>query len=100
MFLFCSIARAQMNDAGGGLGAGGLDNSTNGQNLGSGSDSQNGVVGNAMRRGCIDPSDPNADDSGLPPCTSSDDNNDSDQTGQATPSTLSGGPAGATASPA
>ena len=50
-----------------------------------------------MRRGCVDPSDPNADESGLPPCTNSDNNDDSDsdQSSQGTPSTLSGGAAGA-----
>ncbi len=51
---------------------------------------RNGPVNNTMRRGCADPADPSAADSGLPPCTNSD-NNDSEQS---TPSTLSGGPAG------
>src|SRR5689334_4821682 len=96
VLLFCSAARAQMNDSSGGLGGGGgMDSSANGPNSGSDSDSQNGAVGNAMRRGCIDPSDPNAADSGLPPCTNSDGNAESDQPAQAAPSTLSGGAAGA-----
>ena len=102
--LFFSIARAQMNDSSGGAmgGDGGLDNSSgaaNGQNYGADSDSQNGAVSNTMRRGCVDQGDPNAADSGLPPCTSanSDTNNDSDQQGQAGPSTLSGGLSGGAA---
>ena len=55
-----------------------------------------------MRRGCVDPSDPNAADSGLPPCTNSDNSgdSDSDQSSQGNPSTLSGGAAGAGGSPA
>ena len=96
--LFFSIARAQMNDSGGGAlsGDGGLDPSggaASGQNYGVDSDSQNGAVSNPMRRGCVDPGDPNAADSGLPPCTSanSDTNSDSEQPAQAGPSTLSGG---------
>ncbi|MGC2302743.1 SLBB domain-containing protein [Candidatus Binatus sp.] len=94
--LFCSTARAQMNDSGGGAlggGAGGYDSS------GADSDSQNGAVGNTMRRGCVDPSDPNADESGLPPCTNSDNSDDSDQSSQGNPSTLSGGVSGMTGSP-
>ena len=49
-----------------------------------------------MRRGCVDPNDPNADESGLPPCTNSnsDNNDDSDQSSQGNPSTLSGGAPG------
>ena len=48
-----------------------------------------------MRRGCVDPGDPNAADSGLPPCASANsDNNDSEQPNQSAPSTLSGGAAG------
>jgi protein involved in polysaccharide export with SLBB domain len=95
---FFSAARAQMNDSGGGAlgGGGGLDPSSGaaGQNYGSDSDSQNGAVGNTMRRGCVDPSDPNAEDSGLPPCTSSDNSDDSNQSSQGTSSTLSGGAPG------
>ena len=66
VILFFSAARAQMSDSGGGAlgGAGGLDPYGGAAN-GSDSGSQNGAVGNTMRRGCVDPSDPNADDSGL-----------------------------------
>ena len=101
--LFFSIARAQMNDSSGGAlgGDGGLDPSSGAAN-GSDSDSQNGAVSNTMRRGCVDPGDPNAADSGLPPCTSanSDTNNDSEQPAQGTSSTLSGGAAGMSGSSA
>jgi protein involved in polysaccharide export with SLBB domain len=94
LFITCS-AYAQMNDSSGGaLGgaAAGADNSdgtTNG-------DSQNGPVNNTMRRGCADASDPNAADSGLPPCTNSNSNSNSDssESDQVAPSTLSGGTAG------
>jgi protein involved in polysaccharide export with SLBB domain len=93
--LFSSVARAQMGDSGGAaLGAGGLD--TSGGEA-SPDDSQNGAVSNTMRRGCIDPNDPNAADSGLPPCTNSDTGSDESQGGQ---STLSGGAAGPGASTA
>jgi protein involved in polysaccharide export with SLBB domain len=95
VILFFSTARAQMNDSGGGAlgggaGAGGYDPS----NADGGS--PNGSVGNTMRRGCVDPNDPNADESGLPPCTNSnsDNNDDSDQSSQGNPSTLSGGAPG------
>src|SRR6202030_4056029 len=92
ILLFFSTARAQMNDSNSGAlgGAGGLDPSS------ADSDSQqNGVVGNTMRRGCVDPTDPNADESGLPPCTNNSDNNDnSNQSSPGTSSTLSGGSAG------
>ena len=95
VILFFSTARAQMNDSGGGAlgggaGAGGYDPSN------ADGDSQNGAVGNTMRRGCVDPNDPNADESGLPPCTNSnsDNNDDSDQSSQGNPSTLSGGAPG------
>jgi hypothetical protein len=95
VILFFSTARAQMNDSGGGAlgggaGAGGYDPS----NADGGS--PNGAVGNTMRRGCVDPNDPNADESGLPPCTNSnsDSSDDSDQSSQGNPSTLSGGAAG------
>ncbi len=96
--LFFSTARAQMNDSSGGAlgGAGGLDPYSGAAN-GSDSGSQNGAVSNTMRRGCVDPSDPNADESGLPPCTSSDNadnNDDSNQSSQGTSSTLSGGAPG------
>ena len=81
-----------MNDSGGGAlgggaGAGGYDPSN------ADGDSPNG---NTMRRGCVDPNDPNADESGLPPCTNSnsDNNDDSDQSSQGNPSTLSGGAGG------
>jgi polysaccharide export outer membrane protein len=91
VILFFSAARAQMNDSGGGAlngGAGGFDpSSTDG-------DSQNGAAANTMRRGCVDASDPNADQSGLPPCNS-DSVDDSNQSSQGTSSTLSGGAAGA-----
>ncbi len=105
VLLFFSAARAQMNDSDGGALGGGSDpsdGSAAGQNFGSDSDSQNGSVGNTMRRGCVDPSDPNAADSGLPPCTNSDNSgdSDSDQSSQGNPSTLSGGAAGAGGSPA
>jgi protein involved in polysaccharide export with SLBB domain len=88
VLLFCSTARAQTNDSSGGApggGAGGYDPSS------ADGDSQNGVVGNTMRRGCVDPSDPNANESGLPPCTNSDNSVESNQPSQGNPSTLSGG---------
>src|SRR3984957_7576682 len=98
VLLFFSAARAQMNDSSGGaLGAGGLDPYSGAAN-GSDSGSQNGAVSNTMRRGCVDASDPNADESGMPPCTSSDNsdsNDDSNQSSQGTSSTLSGGSPGA-----
>jgi polysaccharide export outer membrane protein len=91
VILFFSAARAQMNDSGGGaLGGAGYSDPSSAD-----SDSQNGAVGNTMRRGCVDQSDPNADESGLPPCTNSDSNGDSNQSSQGTSSTLSGGAAGA-----
>ncbi len=98
MLFFVSAARAQMNDSnGGGLGVAGVSDSSGGaaggQNFGADGDSQNGAVSNTIRRGCVDPSDPNAADSGLPPCTNSD-SNDSGQPAQSGSSTLSGGAAG------
>ena len=102
-FLFSSVARAQTGNSGGaslggtalGGAAGGLDGSNgapNAQNDGTDSDSSQGAVSNAMHRGCVEPSDPNAANSGLPPCANSlDDNGDSDEPAQAGPSTLSGG---------
>ena len=78
---------AQVSDAGatglsgGGLGGVGAQDSTD-------ENSQSGAVGDTMRRGCVNPGDPNAADSGLPPCAAS---GDSDQ---AVPSTLSGGSTG------
>jgi protein involved in polysaccharide export with SLBB domain len=80
-----------MNDSSGGAlgGASGSSDSSDGAANG---DSQNGAVNNTMRRGCADPSDPNAADSGLPPCTNS--NSDSSESDQVAPSTLSGGTAG------
>jgi protein involved in polysaccharide export with SLBB domain len=82
VLLIASGARAQMNDSGGGAlgGAGGLDSSEG--------DSQDGAVNDTMRQGCANAGDPNAADSGLPPCTNSDNNDSAAQPG---PSTLSGG---------
>jgi protein involved in polysaccharide export with SLBB domain len=99
VILFISAPRAQMNDASSGAlggGAGGYDPSN------ADGDSQNGAVGNTMRRGCVDQSDPNADESGLPPCTNSnsDNNDDSNQSSQGNPSTLSGGAPGMSGSSA
>jgi hypothetical protein len=111
LLFFFSAARAQMNDSGGALGGGGLGGGAmdgSGSTVGSGttmnapdansdSDSENGPVNNTMRRGCADPNDPNSADSGLPPCTNSDDSSASgqgSQGGQETQpaqSTLSGG---------
>ena len=111
LLFFFSAARAQMNDSGGALGGGGLGggamdgsgstvgsgNTMNAPDANSDSDSENGPVNNTMRRGCADPNDPNSADSGLPPCTNSDDSSASgqgSQGGQETQpaqSTLSGG---------
>ena len=104
MLFFVSAARAQMNDSnGGGLGAAGISDSSggaaSGQNFGADGDSQNGAVSNTIRRGCVDPTDPNAADSGLPQCTNSD-GNDSGQPAQSGSSTLSGGAAGMSGSSA
>ena len=95
LLLFAFPARAQqMNDSNGGLAAGGLDNPGNEQNFNTDGESPDGAVSNTMRRGCVDPNDPNAANSGLPPCTSSDNNdfNSAQQPAQAGPSTLSGSP--------
>ena len=100
VLLFFSAARAQMSDSGGALGGSGLDGSAaTAPDANSDSDSDNGPVNNTIRRGCADASDPEAANSGLPPCTSSDDSaasGDSAAPGQAaepaqTQSTLSGG---------
>jgi protein involved in polysaccharide export with SLBB domain len=94
IILLSSVARAQMDSDGGGLSAGGLN--TSGGDA-SGDDSQNGAVSNTMRRGCVDPTDPTAANSGLPPCTDADSGTDDSQGGQ---STLSGGAGGVGASAA
>jgi protein involved in polysaccharide export with SLBB domain len=96
VLLFCSVARAQMSDSGGALGGSGLDGSAaTAPDANSDSDSDNGPVNNTIRRGCADASDPDAADSGLPPCTSSDDSAASGQAAEPAqstgPSTLSGG---------
>src|ERR1700678_3536080 len=100
VLLFFSAARAQMSDSGGALGGSGLDGSAaTAPDANSDSDSDNGPVNNTIRRGCADASDPEAANSGLPPCTSSYDSapsGDSAAPGQAaepaqTQSTLSGG---------
>ncbi len=86
MLLFSAVARAQMN--GGALsGGGGLDGGA-AQDPGADGDAQPGAVNDTMRRGCVDQNDPNAADSGLPPCASS---GDSEQSAQPAQSTLSGG---------
>ncbi|MGH7924745.1 MAG: SLBB domain-containing protein [Candidatus Binatus sp.] len=97
MVLFAPVARAQMGDSGGAAlgGAGGFDGSTGAATIqDNDGDSQNGAVSSAMRRGCAEPSDPNASDSGLPLCTNSGNNGGSEQSPQAGPSTLSGGSSG------
>jgi protein involved in polysaccharide export with SLBB domain len=96
VLLFCSAARAQMSDSGGALGGSGLDGSAaTAPDANSDSDSDNGPVNNTIRRGCADASDPDAADSGLPACTSSDDSAASGQAAEPAqstgPSTLSGG---------
>jgi protein involved in polysaccharide export with SLBB domain len=96
VLLFFSAARAQMSDSGGALGGSGLDGSAaTAPDANSDSDSDNGPVNNTIRRGCADASDPDAADSGLPPCTSSDDSAASGQAAEPAqstgPSTLSGG---------
>ena len=70
-----STPYAQVSDSAGALGGAPALDSSEG-------DSQDGAVSNPMRHGCADPSD--AADSGLPPCTNSEDSD-------STPSTLSGG---------
>ncbi len=95
-FLFSSVARAQIGDSGGAAlgGAGGLGGSGSAASApddGANSDSPQGAVSNAVSRGCVEPGDPNAANSGLPSCTNSDNNGGSDQPAQAGPSTLSGG---------
>jgi protein involved in polysaccharide export with SLBB domain len=86
-------ARAQMNDSNGGLATGGMDNPGNEQNFNNDGESPDGAVSNTMRRGCVDATDPNAANSGLPPCTSSDTNDSAQpQPAEAGPSTLSGAP--------
>lgn len=95
-FLFTSIARAQMGDSGGTPlgGPGGLGGSNSGasaQDSSADSDSPQGAVSSAISRGCVEPGDPNAANSGLPSCPNSDNNGDSEQPAQAGPSTLSGG---------
>ena len=92
LLLLTFPARAQMNDSNGGLSAGGLDNPGNDQNLNTDGDTPDGAVTNTMRRGCVDATDPNAANSGLPPCTSSDNNDSAQQPAEAGPSTLSGAP--------
>jgi protein involved in polysaccharide export with SLBB domain len=98
VLLFFSTARAQMSDSGGGAlgGASSLNSgaAANAQDSDSDGASQNGAVSNTMRRGCVDPTDPNAADSGLPPCTNSDGSADTDQSTQPAQSTLSGGASG------
>src|ERR1700689_2337634 len=100
VLLFFLAARAQISDSGGAVGGSGLDGSAASDPEGiSTIDSDNGPVNNTIRRGCADASDPEAANSGLPPCTSSDDSaasGDSAAPGQAaepaqTQSTLSGG---------
>jgi len=89
MVLFCSAARAQMNDSGGALSGGGLDGA-NAANSAEDDSQQGGAVSNAMSRGCVRPGDPDAADSGLPPCATADNNGDSQPPAQAGPPTLSG----------
>ncbi len=83
--LFSPVVRAQIGDGGGAA-----LSAASAQDDGADSDSQPGAVSNTMSRGCVEPGDPNAADSGLPLCTNSDNNGDSDQGAQAGPSTLSG----------
>jgi protein involved in polysaccharide export with SLBB domain len=95
-FLFSSIARAQIGNSsgaalGGAGGLGGSNSAASAQDDGANSDSPQGAVSNTVSRGCVEPGDPNAANSGLPSCTNSDSNGDSDQPTQAGPSTLSGG---------
>jgi hypothetical protein len=73
---------------GGGLGGG---RSFGNSNSDDGSDGSQGAVNGALKRGCVDQNDPNAADSGLPPCTnSSSDESDADNNGDsAGPATLS-----------
>jgi protein involved in polysaccharide export with SLBB domain len=102
--LFAPVVRAQMSDSGGSaLNGGGLEGSNgmaNAQDSGADGESQNGAVSNAIRRGCVQPGDPNASDSGLPPCTNSENSGGAEQSGQAGPSTLSGNGVGLNGSPA
>src|ERR1700691_2381983 len=87
LLFFFSAARAQMNDSGRALGGRGLTcgamdrhgstvrcrNTMHAPAVTSDSDSENGGENNTMRGGCAGPTDPNSADSGLPPCTNSDD---------------------------
>jgi protein involved in polysaccharide export with SLBB domain len=73
-------------------GAGGLGGAASAQDDGANSDtSSQGAVSSALNRGCVEPGDPNAANSGLPPCANSDSNGDSDQPAQGGPSALSSG---------
>ncbi len=92
-FLFSSVARAQIGDSGSTPlgGGGGLSGAASAQDDSAGGDSSQGAVTSAVNGGCVEPSDPSAASSGLPPCASSDSNGDSGQPAQPGPSTLSGG---------
>ena len=92
-----AIASAQTSGLGGSLNGGGLGGSR-GDSTAMSVDSQsssNGAVSNAIRKGCVDPTDAYASESGLPVCASPSDNGDSNAGGdsgaQSTPSTLSEG---------
>lgn len=82
MLVFVAVASAQMPSSsnsgssnGGGFNSGrdfGNSGDGNGNSLyDSEDDSTQGAVTGTLRRGCVDPNDPDAEDSGLPPCSSS-----------------------------